>query len=108
MASAPNKECIAMTKSRKNPVKSGSRARRSAKPNIGNHERTPSPTTKTAALLQLLSKPEGVTVAMMAHAVGWQNHSVRGFLAGQVRKLGLKVSSEKGPDGVRRYRAIQN
>jgi Protein of unknown function (DUF3489) len=108
MASAANKECIAMTKSRKNPTKSGSRARKSTKPNSDRRGPTPSPTTKTATLLQLLSKTEGVTVAMMAHAVGWQNHSVRGFLAGQVRKLGLEVSSEKGADGVRRYRTIQN
>jgi hypothetical protein len=65
--------------------------------------------TKTASLLALLSKPEGISVEAMAHAVGWQAHSVRGFLAGHLRKkLGLELSSEKGPGGVRLYRIIQS
>ena len=69
---------------------------------------SPSSTTKTASLLALLSKPEGVSVDTMAHAVRWQTHSVRGFLAGHVRnKLGLELSSEKGPQGVRLYRIVQ-
>ena len=44
----------------------------------------------------------------MDDAVRWQTHSVRGFLAGHVRnKLGLELSSEKGPQGIRLYRIIQ-
>ena len=98
-----------MTKSRKNPTKSSSRARKSAKPKVGKGEPILSPSTKTGSLLRLLSKPEGVTVEMMAREAGWQTHSIRGFLAGQVRKkLGLKLSSQKGADGIRRYRTIQN
>ena len=109
MASAKKKECIAMTKSRKNPIKPKSRARKSAKPNVGKCEPIPSPVTKTGSLLRLLSKPEGVTVEMMARETGWQAHSIRGFLAGHIRKkLGLKLSSQKGADDVRRYRTIQD
>jgi len=44
----------------------------------------------------------------MASAAGWQTHSVRGFLAGHVRKkLGLNLASEKDTEGVRLYRIIQ-
>ena len=45
----------------------------------------------------------GATIAAMVKATGWQRHSVRGFLAGVVRKrLKLKLSSNK-VDGNRVY-----
>jgi len=97
-----------MTKSRTSSRQSGSRARKPRKRSVPQGSGSSSSTTKTASLLALLSKPEGVSVDTMAHAVGWQTHSVRGFLAGHVRnKLGLELSSEKGREGVRLYRIIQ-
>jgi hypothetical protein len=61
--------------------------------------------TKQHTCLELLSRQEGATIEELQAATGWQQHSVRGFLAGAVkRKLGLTLSSEK-PDGEpRRYR----
>jgi hypothetical protein len=61
--------------------------------------------TKQQICLDLLSRPEGATVEELQAATGWQQHSVRGFLAGAVKKkLGFKLLSEK-PDGEpRRYR----
>ena len=97
-----------MTKSRTNSRQSGSRVRKPRKRSVPQSSGSPSSTTKTATLLALLSKPEGVSVEKMADAVRWQTHSVRGFLAAHVRnKLGLELSSEKGPQGVRLYRIIQ-
>ncbi len=51
----------------------------------------------------MLRSPTGVTIAAMMQATGWQQHSVRGFLAGVVRKrLKLKLTSKK-VDGTRVY-----
>jgi hypothetical protein len=60
--------------------------------------------TKQERMLILLSRPEGATIEEMMQATNWQQHSVRGFLAGTVKKkLGFSLSSAKPADGVRRY-----
>ena len=52
----------------------------------------------------MLKSPGGATIDAMMEATGWQQHSVRGFLAGVVRKrLKLKLGSKK-VDGERTYR----
>ncbi len=60
--------------------------------------------TKLERLLTLLSQPEGASIEDMMQATKWQQHSVRGFLAGTVKKkLGFSLTSSKLKDGVRRY-----
>ena len=59
--------------------------------------------TKQSRVLALLRSPDGATIASMMQATGWQQHSVRGFLAGVVRKrLKLRLTSKK-LDGTRVY-----
>jgi hypothetical protein len=60
--------------------------------------------TKQARILAMLRAPSGVTIDAMMHATGWQQHSVRGFLAGVVRKkLSLNLVSV-ATEGGRLYR----
>jgi hypothetical protein len=62
------------------------------------------PSTKQERMLTLLSRPEGASIEEMMLATNWQQHSVRGFLAGTVKKkLGFALSSAKTVNGVRRY-----
>lgn len=61
--------------------------------------------TKHAQLLQLLNRPDGASVEEMMQATYWQQHSIRGFLAGTVKKkMGLALTSSKAEGEVRRYR----
>ncbi len=58
--------------------------------------------TKLDQLVELLRKPRGATIAELAKETGWQPHSVRGAIAGALKKRGHAVGSRK-VDGVRRY-----
>jgi hypothetical protein len=56
--------------------------------------------SKKAHIIAMLRAPGGVTIEAMARAAKWQPHSVRGFLAGVVRKkLGLNLISAAGDSG---------
>jgi hypothetical protein len=62
------------------------------------------PESKQDRVVALLQRPEGATLDALVRETLWQKHSLRGFLAGTVRrKLKLPLLSEK-IDGVRSYR----
>lgn len=63
------------------------------------------PMTKHAQLLRLLNRPEGASIEELTRVTNWQQHSVRGFLAGTLKKkMGLAVTSSKADGELRRYR----
>ena len=61
--------------------------------------------TKHDLILTLLRQRDGATITEMMEISGWQQHSVRGFLAGTIKKkLGLALTSSKTAGELRRYR----
>jgi hypothetical protein len=122
MVAAQLKE-IPMSKSKRKPTSCGSdsktkthnRVRRTTARKAGQlkpvanpaHQQPRSasrPTTrresKKSHIIAMLRAPGGATIEAMARAAEWQSHSVRGFLAGVVRKkLGLTLVSADGAHG---------
>jgi hypothetical protein len=65
--------------------------------------------SKQATVIRMLQRPEGATLDQLVEATGWQKHTVRGCLAGALKKkLGLTITSAKGPNGDRVYRIVTN
>ena len=61
--------------------------------------------SKQARLIQMLKRSKGASIAEIVEAFGWQPHTVRGAIAGALKKkLGLNVTSEKVEGRGRVYR----
>ena len=61
---------------------------------------------KLGVLVSLLRRPGGADISDMMTATGWQEHSIRGAIAGALKKQrGLNITSEK-TDGPRLYRIV--
>jgi hypothetical protein len=56
--------------------------------------------SKQAQIIAMLGAPGGATIDAMVQATGWQQHSIRGFLAGVIRKkLGFNLVSAAAESG---------
>ncbi|MFN3298306.1 DUF3489 domain-containing protein [Caldimonas sp.] len=64
--------------------------------------------SKQAQVIAMLRRPEGATIRQIMEATSWQAHTVRGALAGALKKkLGLSIASDKPQGGERVYRIIE-
>jgi uncharacterized protein DUF3489 len=60
--------------------------------------------SKTAQVLAMLERKNGATLAEIMSKMAWQKHTVRGFMAGAMKKAGYNVESFKPEGGERTYR----
>ena len=83
------------------------KAAKSAKPASKDASKAAAPRegSKKETVIAMMRRKDGATLAEIAAATGWQNHSIRGFVSGQLTKrLGLTVESAKNASGERTYR----
>jgi hypothetical protein len=83
------------------PAKSAPKAKKAA-----NKEENAGPRegSKTAQVVAMLQRKNGATLVEIMEKMGWQKHTVRGFMAGAMKKAGYAVESFKPEGGQRTYR----
>ena len=92
-----------MADTRSLPTATKPRRRRGPKDAQTSEPAASTASSKLEQIVALLSRPEGASLAELVAATGWQAHSVRGALAGSLKRKGHAILSEK-VDGERRYR----
>lgn len=60
--------------------------------------------SKATQVVAMLQRPAGATISEIMTKMGWQKYTVRGFMAGAVKKAGYAVESFKPEAGERSYR----
>lgn len=94
-----------MTKQKAEPARGARKPKRDPKPSRRAKQPADDRPSKKATCLALLERADGASIAELQKATGWQAHSVRGFLAGAVKKMpGVSLESVKSASGPRRYR----
>jgi hypothetical protein len=88
------------------PATKSPKRKKAAKPE--QQATAPQPTapreSKTAQVVAMLQRPEGATITEIMQKMGWLKHTVRGFMAGAMKKAGYTVESFKPESGERSYR----
>jgi hypothetical protein len=84
----------------KKPPKTRSKASKPAKPESG----APREDSKKARVIAMLQRKNGATLPEIMEEMGWQAHTVRGFMAGTLKNSGYQIESFKPEGGERTYR----
>jgi hypothetical protein len=82
-------------------------APKAKKPAKAEEAAAPREGSKTAQVVAMLQRKGGATLAEIMTKMGWQRHTVRGFMAGAMKKAGYTVESFKPEGGERTYRIGQ-
>ena len=85
------------------PKKEAKTSKKAAKPAQAKAT-APREGSKTAQVVAMLQRKNGATLAEIMDKMGWQKHTVRGFMAGAMKKAGYSVESFKPEGGERTYR----
>jgi hypothetical protein len=97
-ATAKGKSGKKTTPAKKSPK--GAKAAKPAKPEAG----SPREGSKTAQVVAMLQRKNGATMPEIMEKMGWQRHTVRGFMAGTMKKPSYEVESFRPEGGERSYR----
>jgi Protein of unknown function (DUF3489) len=82
------------------PAKNAPKAKKAAKPESAG----PREGSKTAQVVAMLQRKNGATITEIMETMSWQKHTVRGFMAGAMKKAGYAIESFKPEGGERTYR----
>jgi len=85
------------------PKKEAKASKKTAKPAQAKAT-APREGSKTAQVVAMLQRKNGATLSEIMEKMGWQKHTVRGFMAGAMKKAGYTVESFKPEGGERTYR----
>jgi hypothetical protein len=94
----------AKTTKKTTPAKNAPKTQKTAK---AKETAGPREGSKTAQVVAMLQRKNGATQAEIMDQMGWQKHTVRGFMAGAMKKAGYTVESFKSDKGARTYRINQ-
>ena len=97
-----------MSKTTRKQTTTKTTVKRAAPKPTAEKPKAPRAESKQAQLIAMLKRPDGATIAEVVEALQWQPHTVRGSIAGALKKkLGLKVESEKVDGRGRVYRVAE-
>ena len=85
-------------------AKAAPKGKKTGKTPLAKTRSTPRAGSKMAQVIALMQRKGGVSISDLMQSMRWQRHTVRGFMAGAMKKAGYTVESFKPDGGERSYR----
>ena len=64
--------------------------------------------TKMAKLIEMIERPEGISIKQIAEELKWQNHTVRGAISRLKKLYGVKIVNDKSASNDLVYKTAKN